>query len=223
MAQDEPQDAAAEAFEALRAEVTQLRAGVERLSGRFPLEGSTDYAPTLGAIAKSLETIEGHPALQADPEAFASQLRNATELSTRQGRQELADAVKRLIAAAAGLERLATRSRTGREQRRVVAISTGVGALAGVLLWVGLSGPIARELPAKWQAPERMAAATLDLDRWAAGERLLRSADIDGWRMVAAASQFEEKYYKELQACRDLAARAGKATRCVVTVAASQK
>lgn len=63
MAQEEPEDAAAEAFEALRAEVIQLRAGVESLSAAIQGQASPDYTPTLGAIAKSLAAVEGHPAL----------------------------------------------------------------------------------------------------------------------------------------------------------------
>lgn len=43
----EPQDAAAEAFEALRAEVAQLTAALEGLPTTAP-----DYTPTLAAIAQ---------------------------------------------------------------------------------------------------------------------------------------------------------------------------
>uniref|UniRef100_UPI0025DB2D93 hypothetical protein n=1 Tax=uncultured Phenylobacterium sp. TaxID=349273 RepID=UPI0025DB2D93 len=182
MAQDEAEDAAAEAFEALRAEVTQLRAGVEGLSAAIQGKASTDYAPTLGAIAKSLTAIEAHPALQIAPETFAYRLREATELSTQQGRRELGSAVQRVVTAGADLERLASGWRTGREQGRQVAIMTAIGAGVGVILWVCFSGPIARALPAGWYVPERMAAATMRLDRREAGERIMNSVGLESSR-----------------------------------------
>jgi hypothetical protein len=189
MAQDEGEDTAAEAFDALRAEVTQLRAGVEGLSAAIQGQASVDYAPTLGAIAKSLAAIEAHPALQIAPESFAYRVREATELSTQQGRRELGSAVQRVVTAGADLERLAAGWRTGREQVRQVAIMTAVGAVAGIIMWVCFSGPVARALPATWRVPERMAAATLRMDRWAAGGRLMESADPAGWAQLVEASR----------------------------------
>jgi hypothetical protein len=191
MAQDEPEDAAAEAFEALRAEVTQLRAGVEGLSAAIQGQAAADYAPTLGAIAKSLTAIEAHPALQIAPETFAYRLREATELSTQQGRRELGNAVQRVVTAGADLERLATGWRTGREQVRQVAIMTAVGAAVGMVLWVCFSGPVARVLPASWSVPERMAAATLRLGRWEAGERLMQNANPQGWASLKEAADLK--------------------------------
>jgi hypothetical protein len=184
----EPQDAAAEAFEALRAEVAQLRAVLEDLPTTAP-----DYSPTLAAIALSLAAMEAHPALRLTPDALASQVRQASEAAQQQGRRELANAVQRVDAAGADLERLAERQRTGREQVRQVAIMTAVGAVAGVIVWVSFSGPIARTLPPSWSVPERMAAATLRLDRWEAGARLMQNANPQGWARLIEASQSEDR------------------------------
>ncbi|WP_293678828.1 DUF6118 family protein [uncultured Phenylobacterium sp.] len=218
MAQDEPEDAAAEAFEALRAEVTQLRAGVEGLSAAIHGQASVDYAPTLGAIAKSLTAIETHPALQIAPETFAYRLREATELSTQQGRRELGNAVQRVVTAGADLERLATGWRTGREQVRQIAIMTAVGAVAGIIVWVCFSGPIARALPAGWYVPERMAAATLRLDRWPAGVRLMQSADPYESARVAQALNLERDNRAVLDECREAARKANRAQRCTLSL-----
>ena len=127
MAEDEahgadPQDAAAEAFEALRVEVAQLRTALEGLPTTAP-----DYSPTLAAIAQSLAAMEAHPALRLTPQDLASQVRQALEAAQQQGRRELANAVQRVDAAGANLERLAERQRTGREQVRQLAIMTAVG------------------------------------------------------------------------------------------------
>ena len=209
----EPQDAAAEAFEALRAEVAQLRTALEGLPTTAP-----DYSPTLAAIAQSLAAMEAHPALRLTPQDLASQVRQAADAAQQQGRRELANAVQRVDAAGVELERLAERQRTGREQVRQVAIMTAVGAVAGVIVWVCFSGPIARALPAGWGVPERMAAATLRLDRWGAGARLMASASPQGWARLAAASDLERENRTALDDCRKAAVRTGKAQRCSVTV-----
>lgn len=57
----EPQDAAAEAFEALRAEVAQLCTVLEGLPTTAP-----DYSPTLAAIAQSLAAMEARPASELE-------------------------------------------------------------------------------------------------------------------------------------------------------------
>ena len=145
MAQDYPQDAATEAFEALRAEVTQLRAGVESLSAKFQDQDPTDYAPTLGAIAMSLEAIKGHPALQAGPEADAQQFREATKLTTEQRQADLETAVKQ--GSIVGEYRY-------RKQKKELVTMTAAGVIAGAILWVCFSGLIARGFLGAWHVPE---------------------------------------------------------------------
>ncbi len=207
----EPQDAAAEAFEALRAEVAQLRVVLEGLPTTAP-----DYSPTLAAIAQSLAAMEAHPALRLTPDALASQVRQASEAAQQQGRRELANAVQRVDAAGADLERLADRQRTGREQVRQVAIMTAVGAIAGVIVWVSFSGPIARTLPPSWSVPERMAAATLRLDPWTAGAQLMRTADRVSWSVLMAASRLERENRTKLELCRNAALKTGRPQACPI-------
>ena len=209
----DPQDAAAEAFEALRAEVAQLRAVLEGLPTTAP-----DYSPTLAAIAQSLAAMEAHPALRLTPDALASQVRQAADAAQQQGRRELANAVQRVDAAGADLERLAERQRTGREQVRQVAIMTAVGAVAGVIVWVCFSGPIARALPAGWSVPERMAAATMRLDRWGAGVRLMQSAAPAAWNDLQAASSLERANHDKLEACRTTMLKTGKPQTCLIAL-----
>jgi hypothetical protein len=210
----EPQDAAAEAFEALRAEVAQLRAVLEGLPTTAP-----DYSPTLAAIARSLAAMEAHPALRLTPDALASQVRQASDAAQQQGRRELANAVQRVDSAGADLERLAERQRTGREQVRQVAIMTAVGAVVGVIVWVGFSGPVARALPAGWDVPERMAAATLRLDRWEAGARLMWTANPQGWERVKEAVDLVRVNRPALEGCWTVATRTGKTQRCLIFAA----
>ena len=206
-------DDPAAAFEALRVEVAQVRTALDGRATAAP-----DYSPTLAAIAKSLAAIEAHPALRSTPETYAHQVRQASEISQQQGRRELASAVQRVDAAGAELERLAMRQRNGREQVRQVAIMTAVGAIAGVIVWVCFSGPIARALPAGWSVPERMAAATLRLDRWEAGTRLMVSARPQDWARLAAASDLERVNRAKLAVCRAALARSGRPQTCPITV-----
>jgi hypothetical protein len=203
-------DDPAAAFEALRAEVAALRASLGE--GR----AAPDYAPTLGKMAASLAKIEAHPALQLTPEAFAYQVRQARDSTQQQGSRDMSAAIQRVDGAAAELARLTERQRTGREQVRQVAIMTAVGAVVGVIVWVGLSGPIARAFPAGWYVSERMAAATLRLDRWEAGARLMQSDNPQGWAQVAAGAKLERENRPALEACWRAATRTGKAQRCIV-------
>ena len=177
-------DDPAAAFEALRAEVAALRASFGGDSdGPAP-----DYAPTLGKMAASLAKIEAHPALQLTPEAFAYQVKQAREAAQQQGSRDLSTAIQRMDGAAADLARLAVQQRAGREQNRWLAIVAGIGAIFGVVIWMGFSGPVARSLPAGWSVPERMAAATLRLDRWDAGARLMQNANSQSWARIVDAS-----------------------------------
>ncbi len=182
------------------------------------MKAGPDYTLTLGAMAKTLKVIETHPALQMAPETFAHRLREATELAQQQGRRELAHATERVHAAAGDLARLVAGERVGREQNRQLAIMVGVGAVAGVIAWVCLSGPIARTLPASWSVPEKMASATLRLDRWEAGMRLMQSASPQSWARVAEASKLERTNRGALEACAEVAAHKGKRQRCVVMI-----
>jgi hypothetical protein len=209
-------DDPAAAFEALRAEVAALRASLNEGDVRV----APDYAPTLGKMAATLAKIEAHPALQLTPEAFAYQVRQARDAAQQQGSRDLAIAVQRVDAAGAGLERLAERLRTGREQSRQLAIMTAVGAVAGVIVWVCFSGPIARALPAGWSVPERMAAATLRLGRWDAGARLMQNANSQSWARLVDASELAHENGDVLEKCGEAASKSGRAQHCVITLKA---
>jgi hypothetical protein len=209
-------DDPAAAFEALRAEVAALR---NSLGANGDGRVAPDYAPTLGKMAAALAKIEAHPALQLTPEAFAYQVRQARDAAQQQSSRDMSAAIQRVDAAGAGLERLSERQRTGREQVRQVAIMTAVGAVAGVIVWVGFSGPIARALPSNWSVPEKMAAATLHLAPWPAGAQLMRTADPAAWNDLAAASQLERANWEKLEACRRAALKAGRPQACLIILA----
>jgi hypothetical protein len=203
---------AAEAFEALRAEVAGLRGDLAGGTSVAP-----DYAPTLAAISQSLTAMERHPALRLTPEDFGGELRRVSERAREETRQELSGAVQRFDAAGLALETLAGSQLDRREHVRQVAIMTAVGAVVGIAMWVRFSGPVARALPVSWAVPERMAAATMRLDRWDAGVQILQTADPALWNRMAAGLRLEQANVAALGVCRAAALKMGKPQRCAVT------
>lgn len=210
--EEEPGDAAAEAFEALRAEVAQMRVAVEALSqGAVP-----DYSPTLGEIAQRLEAIESHPALQLTPEGYRRQVQAAVDY-VRQGMQgELRALVDDTRSARTQLQQLGANLRARDQQDRWLLYAAAGGAALGVFLWLMMSGPIARRLP--WDLAEKMAARTLRLNRWDAGNALMDSANPQAWGRIVWAANLETANRAALEDCRGEAAKKGTPQRCVVTV-----
>ena len=170
---DGHEDPAAQAFEALRAEVAGLRVSFDDLATRG--EAAPDYAPTLGAIARSLKAIEAHPALRQTPAAFVSEIAYASHNMQQRVSHELFVANQAVGSAAHVLQRLIGGHRSAKEHNYRLAIMAAAGVVFGIVFWVSLAGPIARAFPAGWLVPERMAAATLKLDRYDAGVRLIQT------------------------------------------------
>lgn len=204
----------AAAFDALRAEVAQLRAALEGLPTTAP-----DYSPTLADIAESLEAMEEHPALRLTPESFTAQVREASESVRRLAQRELSDTLQQVRRAADDMKGIVEGHRTRQVQNYWLAVMAGAGAVFGVVVWVGFSGPVARALPTGWSVPEKMAAATLNLDRWDAGARLMQSDNPQGWAQVAVGAKLERENRTALTDCRKAAVRTAKVQRCAVQIA----
>jgi hypothetical protein len=124
----------------------------------------------------------------------------------------------RIDKAAGRMELPADKAATFREQcRHLLWVAIG-GLLAGMLLWPVLPGFIARIMPTSWYWPERMAARTLNLDRWAAGARLLATSDPERWRTMVVANAILQVNRNSIVRCRDLAAKTRKAVRCTIEI-----
>ena len=216
--EQEPQDAA-EAFEQLRNEVTELRAAIEQLPKKIRGK-APDYSQTLAAIIYGLKKIESHPAMQLTPERFGSQAKDAAMAIRRAIEPDLQHAVAAVDHASREVARFAGDLRSREAQRQAVAYAAAGGLAAGVLLWAILAGPIARALPQGWQVPEKMAAATIHMDRWAAGSRLMQSADPDSWKTVIASSQLWRDNRPALEACLKAAEKLQKPETCKVVISA---
>src|SRR5277367_3333525 len=125
---DEPEDAAAEAFEALRAEVAGMRAELAEFGPALRGANAPDYAPTLGEMAKTLETIQAHPALRSTPAAYSAEVRTSMDALRQRLDGDLQRASQTVASASADFRRFAGDLR-GREQQRNWVITAGAGGL----------------------------------------------------------------------------------------------
>ena len=179
MDEDADTGGAERAFEALRAEVAALRQVIEE-------QTAPDYALTLGAIARELETvatrlttIEGHPALAMTPERYSVQLIAAAERAHQGGGKAMWDVQTQLGNAARQLERSAGNIHTREEQQRRIGIALAGGVLLGIALWYVLPSLL------PWGVGDWLAASLIGGGRWQAGETLMERASPEAFgRMV---------------------------------------
>ena len=216
--EEEPEDAAAEAFEVLRAEVAGMHAELAELGPALQSAKAPDYAPTLGEMAKTLETIQAHPALRSTPAAYSAEMRSSMDALRQRLDGDLQRAFQAMAAASTDVRRFAGDLRSREQQRRWVIIAGAGGLVAGAILWAGIAGPIARAMPASWALPERMASATLRLDRWDAGSRLMQRANPAAWNELVGADQLWRTNSKALAACSRAAEIKRAAQGCSVAV-----
>jgi hypothetical protein len=226
---DEQQDgdAATQAFDQLKAEVTLLRRAVEGLAAASERAEVPDYAPTLGKMTARLEAVEKQvtgmarsPVLSLTPMRVAAEMQSVGAAAHSAAQQDWKRAEGSLDNAVRALSQVVPRPRATQLQRRWLMAVGGGGVVLGIVLWIGLSGPIARALPDHWQVAERMAAATLKQDRWNAGMRMMAGAGPQEWAKILSMSKLEDDNRAALEACRQAAAKTGKVQACKVAVRA---
>ena len=207
-------DPAEEAFGQLRTEVALLRRAVEGLAGAEERHEPVDYGPTLGkmagqlaAVDKRIEALAQSPLLSMTPARVAGEVQAAATRARQEAQGDWSRAQRALDDAVRSLGEIIPRPRAAHDQRRWVIAAGAGGVVAGIVLWIGLSGPIARALPDRWQVAERMAAATLKQDRWSAGQGLLAKAKPESWRAMVEDLKFADDNRSALEACRARASR----------------
>lgn len=222
-------DEAARAFDELRGEVGLLRRAVERLAAeRADDSHGPDYSETLGVIAanitataQAVDVLAKSPALSLPPEEIGRQITAAGFDARREDHRLFATAKQGMDEAAARLGRqLRSHTEAGEQRRRLWQVGS-LSVAAGMILWATLAGPIARSMPASWLSPERMAARSLRMPMWEAGQRLMRAGNAAAFAGVLAADRLASANRDTLTACRRQAARTGKAARCVIEVGAN--
>jgi glutathione S-transferase len=157
------------------------------------LVAANDNSATLGEIVQRLDrmvdainTLARRPAMKLTPDQMADQIAAAGEKARAEDSAAIKQARERMEKGARELESLIGKTATIREQRRGLAWMGGGGFIAGILLWSFLPGTVAREAPASWHWPERMAARTVGADRWVVGQRMMASANPARWQQIVA-------------------------------------
>jgi len=227
----------AEAFDRLRAvvegqdrELALLRRAVEGLAAERAHIDVPDYSETLGRMQQSVnatasglaainDVIARSPALAMTPEQMAQRIAAAGSVARREDQAALAKAGEDKARVMAELRAVAGSAWTRADQKnRQLWFGLG-GAAIGILVWSILPGLVAREIaPASWQWPERIAARTLDLPKWEAGQRLMRAAAPDAFANIAAADRIITANRKAVQACYTKAVKAKKTVRCTIEI-----
>lgn len=173
---DQAPKSAAEEFVELRKEVALQRRAIERLLNERGI--TPDYTETLGKMmrdlkdaSKNLTWLVNRPSMQATPEALANQIVIAGDQARKQDRESIMEAARTLTLATENIKEHVAKGREARLQRqwlwRGCLSAAGAGALMGIVLTIGIFHLI----------PERGAAWILGLDRWEAGQRLMKSAN----------------------------------------------
>lgn len=224
-------DAAAEAFEGVRGELALLRRAVERLAAeRAEVPEIPNYSETLGKMAKALNATMQNVSVLAKaaednvaPRYVADRIIAAGTHARDEDRRMIVTAGEKMDKATTALHGIRGVVRRANEQRRTLW-QVGAGAcLGGALLWMVVPGVVARALPAKWQIPEWMAARTLDLPKWEAGQRLMQTAAPDAFANIAAGDRIVTANRMMLEACRKRANKRREAVRCTIDVGAEEQ
>jgi hypothetical protein len=211
----------AQAFEDLRAEVSELRRAVEALPGAWEDSRPPDYTPSLGTIAKGMATVESrlagiekHPALRLTPEQHQQAVAQAGNVLMREAAQKLDRAAQDAERERHQLAGLIGAVRKQDEQRNWLLWAASGALIVGLLV----SPFVAGVLP--FGGDSAVAAVIMNADRWNAGIALMQAGSPDGWRGLADASNLVRVNQEALAACREAAAKAKKEQRCTITVPA---
>jgi hypothetical protein len=172
----------AEAFESVRNELSLLHSAIKGLTAAR--EEMPDYSTTLGnmaqglgAIEERLHRIEKSRALALSPVELTKEIDAAADAVRSQDRQMLSEARDALARSLGRIDGMIERGQgVERRTEREWMIGAG-GVFAGILLWSIVPGAIVRSLPESWHAPEWMAARMMGMERAAAGERMIETAE----------------------------------------------
>lgn len=184
-----------------------------------------DYSPTLGQISQNLlaatqrvDAMAKSPLLSLTPAAVGAQVEKIAANARHSERQAMAAAQSGFDEAARVLTMRVGSALTRDEQSVWLAGSAAAGLIAGILLWMLMTGPIARAMPASWQWPEGIAAGAMGMPMWDAGLRLMAAAEPDRYARVVGEDHLIQANAEVVAACRKTAAKTRKAVRCRVKI-----
>ena len=216
-------DAAARAFEELRAEVALAHRAIAGLAAERSTLEVPDYSETLGGIsrdvgilAKWMKTTADAPALQLTPDEMARQIALAAAEARRTDAANLDRARAAMERAAQGVRAALSSARTKEHQRRHNITAACYGVLLGGLLWAVIPGTIARTFPNEWHLPERLATLTLRTSLWDGGLHMLAAGDAEKQENLTSAIELVEGDAEAVRACERKAETSLTNVRCTV-------
>jgi Family of unknown function (DUF6118) len=215
---------AAQAFEALRAEVALQRRAVEALGNALEAQAPPDLSIDIARIVKGqaqlLEAMQGlhklqyHPVLRMTPAEHGQAIINAGADAVRETAGQLRQATQSLENEGRRLASLVGAGVAKGRQRQLLLWMVGAALAAGVLL----SPVLVRSLPVALSS--HVAAFLVKEDRWQAGEALMRLGNPGQWSGAIEALRLARANEAALAGCRSQAAKTGREQKCALVVPA---
>lgn len=229
MADEEQQDggdAAAQAFEEVRAELTLVRRTVERMDAKLETASEQpDYSETLGRMTKGLNAALHRIDVLAKaaedgvaPRYVADRIVAAGGGARDEDRRLLATARQELDDATRSLRGYVELARDADRQNRWLAWTAIGGVIAGALLWAVFGGALARATPDSWRWPETLATRALGGSQWEGARRLAATSAPETWNAMVAGAIIGQGNQAALVRCQKEAARVGEPVRCTVRI-----
>lgn len=219
-------DAAAQAFEEVRAELTLVRRTVERMDAKLEtVSEQPDYSETLGRMTKGLNAALHRIDVLAKaaedgvaPRYVADRIVAAGGNARDEDRRLLATARQDLDDATRSLRGYVALAREARQQSRWLVGSVIGGAVAGAIIWAAFGGALARATPDSWLWPERMAGRALGGTPWEGALRLAAASEPERWNAMVAGAIIGQANRPALERCQKEAARADEPVRCTIRI-----
>jgi hypothetical protein len=219
--EDSEPNAAEQAFEALRAEVTAIRQAMKSFPEVIKKSRPVDTTETLGKIAQQLETIghfmaaiEEHPGIRLTPAQYTQAMAAAGEGLMQKSVRELDSAKAAAVAERRELAAMIGTLRGQSKQWEWLGWTGGAALLLGLLI----SPVVARVLP--FGGDGHVAAFIMRADRWNAGGALMEAQDPQAWRSLSDAIKLTGDNQAALAACREAAVKTKKEQHCAVVITA---
>ncbi len=218
MAQDHAGDPA-QAFEDLRSEVSVLRRAVEALPAAIRDNRPADYSADLAVLGKGLDeigeqlgTILKSPALNLSPEQQGQAIARAGNNLVREAAEKLNLATHAMERERGQLAGIVGQAWAQDRQFKLLCWAGGIAFAVGLVF----SPLVASLLPLGLNT--RVAALVMRADRWEAGAALMQAGDPAAWARLDADAGLVAANREAVDACRETAAKTGKAQRCSLSL-----
>ena len=217
----EDDDPAARAFEALRADVGQLRRDVARVGETVRAVPKADYAKSLGAIARdqaaiadAAKAIASHTGANLSVAFFQAEVARGVEAGLSRPAKLLLDAREALIRV---VDHIRAEERAIEDARRRWWWGLlGGGVVLGMIAMLVFVREGLASFPDSWG--EALAAHAIGKPSAEAGEQLIEHADPGQWSKIVEGYHLREAGGKVLQDCFVQAVKTEKPVKCTVTM-----